>query len=323
MLAERTAHGAPEKPVNEIQQALTTGRDLIRLQQPSERANGTVLIAYPDYNAPLSTPGRRLSAPVTTTPVSPHSFGSPFAKAGAPGLPPWHPLPGTAAEAEQLAPLLRPKKRITGAQATVSAVLQQMSPRIFHIATHGFFQSDLTQQGKMSEQPWMQQPSKTQVIAEGYIFETSPMTVSSNVLNLSGLVFSGANHSTDDSANDGYLTAAEVTTMNLEGTQLVTLSACETALGDLRNGEGVYGLQRSLAVAGARSTLLSLWKVDDALTALFMEEFYKRLKDGQGRADAFRNTQSWFRKNKSSTLRDVRVWGAFQLSGDWRSIRGW
>jgi CHAT domain-containing protein len=86
----------------------------------------------------------------------------------------------------------------------------------------------------------------------------------------------------------------------------------------------VYGLQRALAVAGARSTLLSLWKVDDDLTALFMAEYYKRLKAGEGRADALRNTQSWFRtQSKSSTLRDVRVWGAFQLSGDWRPMTGW
>lgn len=70
--------------------------------------------------------------------------------------------------------------------------------------------------------------------------------------------------------------------------------------------------QRALAVAGARSTLLSLWKVDDSLTAFFMEEFYKRLKAGEGRAAALHHTQAWFRNNKSSTLRDVRVWAAFQ-----------
>jgi CHAT domain-containing protein len=99
--------------------------------------------------------------------------------------------------------------------------------------------------------------------------------------------------------------------MDLEGTELVTLSACDTARGGERTGEGVYGLQRALVVAGARSTLLSLWKVDDDLTALFMEEYYKRLKAGEGRAEALRHTQAWFRSNGSSTLRDLRVWGAF------------
>jgi CHAT domain-containing protein len=82
-------------------------------------------------------------------------------------------------------------------------------------------------------------------------------------------------------------------------------------------------LQRSLAVAGARSTLLSLWKVDDALTATFMQRYYKRLKAGEGRAESLRNTPSEFRNHKNSTDNDIRVWGAFQLSGDWRALPKW
>jgi CHAT domain-containing protein len=137
------------------------------------------------------------------------------------------------------------------------------------------------------------------------------------------LVFAGANQPDANPDDDGYLTAAEATAMDLEGTELVTLSACETGLGGVRSGEGVYGLQRSLAVAGARSTLLSLWKVDDGLTVSFMERYYSRLKAGEGRADALRNTQSEFRNTKISTYNDIRVWGAFQLSGDWRALPKW
>lgn len=137
----------------------------------------------------------------------------------------------------------------------------------------------------------------------------------------SGLVFAGANTPAGDGADDGYLTAAEVTGMNLAGTELVTLSACDTAQGDVQRGEGVYGLQRALTVAGARSTLLSLWKVDDEFTAVFMEQFYRRLRGGQSRADALRDTQASFRKDKNSALNDVRVWAAFQLSGDWRPLQ--
>jgi CHAT domain-containing protein len=176
-------------------------------------------------------------------------------------------------------------------------VLRLKAPRILHIATHGFFLAD---QPLQNDAPRAEDP-----------------------LQRSGLVFAGANHPDANPVDDGYLTAAEATAMDLEGTELVTLSACETALGGVRSGEGVYGLQRSLAVAGARSTLLSLWKVDDVLTVTFMEEYYKRLRAGEGRADALRNTQAWFRSNKDSTLRDVRVWGAFQLSGDWRPVQGW
>ena len=90
----------------------------------------------------------------------------------------------------------------------------------------------------------------------------------------------GANQPTANQGDNGVLTAIEATELRLKGTELVVLSACDTAQGDIRTGEGVYGLQRSLAVAGARSTLLSLWKVDDAATLEFMTRFYKRLKAG-------------------------------------------
>jgi CHAT domain-containing protein len=142
-------------------------------------------------------------------------------------------------------------------------------------------------------------------------------------LQRSGLVFAGANRPAANRADDGYLTAAEATAMDLEGTELVTLSACETGLGGVRSGEGVYGLQRSLAVAGARSTLLSLWKVDDGHTRSFLERYYSLLKAGKGRADALLQTQREFRDNKNSSYNDIRVWGAFQLSGDWRALPGW
>ena len=137
----------------------------------------------------------------------------------------------------------------------------------------------------------------------------------------SGLVFAGANQPAADPTDDGYLTAAEATGMDLEGTELVTLSACETGLGRVRRSEWVYGLQRALTVAGARSTLLSLWKVDDAATAAFMVEYYQRLRAGEGRMAALANTHAAFRKHSNPLYRDLYVWGAFQLTGDWRPIK--
>jgi CHAT domain-containing protein len=142
-------------------------------------------------------------------------------------------------------------------------------------------------------------------------------------LHRSGLVFAGANRPAANPSDDGYLTAAVATAMDLEGTELVTLSTCETGLGGVRSGEGVYGLQRSLAVAGACSSLLSLWKVDEGHTRSFLERYYSLLMAGKGRADALLQTQSEFRDNKNSSYNDIRVWGAFQLSGDWRALPGW
>jgi CHAT domain-containing protein/tetratricopeptide (TPR) repeat protein len=268
---------------------LTTGRELVRLQQPNKSGTASTLITNPDFGAPSRSAKGPLATPATLQ-----------------ALGPWPPLRGTAAEADALTPMLRPQAAISGRQATATLVAQQKGPRILHIATHGFFL------------PPQEPRAGSKEPAPSLSFEP---------LQRSGLVFAGANKNATTAAGtadqDPYLTAAEATAMDLQGTELVTLSACETARGSVRSGEGVYGLQRALAVAGARSTLLSLWKVEDDLTALFMEEFYKRLKAGEGRADALRNTQAWFRNSTSSTLRDVRVWGAFQLSGDWRPIKGW
>ncbi len=289
---------------------LTTGRDLLRLQQPARAGGPAVLIANPDFNAARpaagasSAPGPRPAPSSNPAAAGQLRGGQQFSPGG---LTPWPPLAGTEQEARQLAPLLGGSAVISGPAATASVVLAQKAPRILHIATHGFFLAD---------------PPPTSGSADPEAAAPSTPAGEDPMLR-SGLVFAGANRPAADPSDDGYLTAAEATAMDLEGTELVTLSACETGLGGVRSGEGVYGLQRSLAVAGARSTLLSLWKVDDGHTITFMEHFYSRLKAGEGRADALRHTQSEFRNHKISTYNDIRVWGAFQLSGDWRALPGW
>ena len=297
---------------------LTTGRDLLRLQQPAKAGAAPVLIANPDFNAASrsATGGASASVAGASTAAGPTVLrGGQQRSPGVRGLTAWQPLGGTEQEARQLAPLLGGGAVISGPAATASVVLAQRAPRILHIATHGFFLADQTPaSGTATGARSGGTPS------EG----TAPATPSrEDPLQRSGLVFAGANQPEANPSDDGYLTAAEATAMDLEGTELVTLSACETGLGGVRSGEGVYGLQRSLAVAGARSTLLSLWKVDDGLTATFMERYYNRLKAGQGRADALRDTQAEFRNNKNSIYNDIRVWGAFQLSGDWRALPKW
>jgi CHAT domain-containing protein len=277
-----------------------------------------VLIANPDFNAASrsATGGASASVAGASTAAGPSVLrGGQQRSPGVRGLTTWQPLGGTEQEARQLAPLLGGGAVISGPAATAAVVLAQRAPRILHIATHGFFLAD---QAPINGTAIGARSGGTP--SEG----TAPATPSrEDPLQRSGLVFAGANRPETDPSDDGYLTAAEATAMDLEGTELVTLSACETGLGGVQSGEGVYGLQRSLAVAGARSTLLSLWKVDDGMTATFMERYYNRLKAGQGRADALRDTQAEFRNNKNSTYNDIRVWGAFQLSGDWRALTKW
>ena len=124
----------------------------------------------------------------------------------------------------------------------------------------------------------------------------------------------------DSLKDDGYLTALEVSKLNWNGTELVVVSGCESGQGDLQSGEGVYGLKRAIAVAGARSSLLSLWEVDDKATAEFMESFYLKLKSGESRSKALSNTQKEFREHPIKAWQHPNVWAAFQLNGDWRPI---
>jgi CHAT domain-containing protein len=302
---------------------LTTGRDLLRLQRPARAGGPAVLIANPDFNAASRSAkgGASASAAAASTAAGPSVLrGGQQRSPGVRGLTPWQPLGGTEQEARQLAPLLGGGAVISGTAATASVVLAQRAPRILHIATHGFFLADQAPTNDTAIGAAAPGSRSGSAPSEG----TAPAAPArEDPLQRSGLVFAGANRPDANPSDDGYLTAAEATAMDLEGTELVTLSACETGLGGVQSGEGVYGLQRSLAVAGARSTLLSLWKVDDALTATFMERYYNKLKAGQGRADALRDTQAEFREHKNSVYNDIRVWGAFQLSGDWRALPKW
>jgi CHAT domain-containing protein len=307
---------------------LTTGRDLLRLQQPAKAGAASVLIANPDFNTASRSATGGASASVAGASTAGGATvlrGGQQRSSGLRGLTAWQALAGTEQEARQLAPLLGGGAVISGTAATAAVVLAQRAPRILHIATHGFFLADQAAAGANAAGGPGATGAWPRPAAGGGAGDGSAATTPSreDPLQRSGLVFAGANRPDANPSDDGYLTAAEATAMDLEGTELVTLSACETGLGGVRSGEGVYGLQRSLAVAGARSTLLSLWKVDDALTATFMERYYNKLKAGQGRADALRDTQAEFRNNKNSIYNDIRVWGAFQLSGDWRALPKW
>ena len=99
----------------------------------------------------------------------------------------------------------------------------------------------------------------------------------------SGIVFAGTNLRSSG-GEDGILTAKEATNLNLQGTQLVVLSACDTGLGEEPSvGEGVYGLRRALALAGTQSQMMSLWKANDRVTLELMVNYYQKLKEGVGR----------------------------------------
>ena len=184
-------------------------------------------------------------------------------------------LPGSAAEAAEVGALLGvPEHRIlTGKRADEASLKQLKGPRILHIATHGFFLGELPNSGISDSHA-----NSTESLQDPFL--------------RSGLALSGANNWRRSAGpNDGLLTAAEVSGLDLWGTQMVVLSACGTGLGQVEAGEGVYGLRRALVLAGSRTQVLTLWDIDDHVTRRFMLTFYELLSRGVSRAEALRRTQ--------------------------------
>jgi CHAT domain-containing protein len=138
-----------------------------------------------------------------------------------------------------------------------------------------------------------------------------------NPLLRSGLVLAGANtwlagKAESPEAANGILTAEDASGLDLLFTDLVVLSACQTGLGDIKVGEGVFGLRRAFLLAGAKTLLMSLWKIPDEETQMLMEDFYKRILEGKPRADALREAQLAVRAVSPEPL----FWGAFICQGD-------
>jgi CHAT domain-containing protein len=191
------------------------------------------------------------------------------------------------------------------------------SPNILHIATHGFFLADLPPLAPGHRGPGF--PVRSDVIIEiepGFRPPTRPGSTE-NALLRAGLALAGFNPRKSGS-EDGVLTALEASNLNLRGTQLVVLSACETGVGDVANGEGIYGLRRAFTLAGAKAQLISLWKVSDEGTKDLMVQYYDRLLANAGRSDALRQIQLEFLR--SATYQHPYYWAAFIPSGDWRSM---
>lgn len=170
------------------------------------------------------------------------------------------------------------------------------SPRVLHLATHGFFFPDLeTENIQMNDNA---------------IFKNS-----NNSMIRSGLLLAGANYVWQGNnpkveGEDGILTAYEISQMDLSQTELVVLSACETGLGDIKGNEGVYGLQRAFKIAGVKYLIMSLWQVPDRQTKDFMISFYKNWLEGKMNIrDAFSKTQ----KQMKDRFYDPYFWAGFVL----------
>jgi CHAT domain-containing protein len=180
----------------------------------------------------------------------------------------WGTLSGTGAEIKKISDLFKKNKLQSTSYTKSSAsednlkALDNKSPQILHIATHGYFLPALP--GNFNQKD---------------IAYSNPFNSSENPLLRTGLVLAGANYAWSgrkpiEGVEDGIATAYEISQLNLSNTELVVLSACETGLGDIKGSEGVYGLQRAFRMAGAKKLIVSLWQVPDKETAELMTAFY-------------------------------------------------
>ena len=236
----------------------------------------------------------------TTTDVSSASAYISITRGNESGV--WLSLPGTAEEIKKIDQLFQQNKISTRSFIQESAsednlkVLSNKAPQVLHIATHGFF---------------LPEPKKKQNNAgpsKGNVY-----TLANDPLMRSGLVLAGGNYTWSgkipvEGVEDGIATAYEISQMNLGNTQLVVLSACETALGDVKGSEGVFGLQRGFKMAGAKKIIVSLWQVPDKETAELMTAFYTYWMKGKTINEAFYQAQADMRKKYTAFY-----WAAFVL----------
>jgi CHAT domain-containing protein/tetratricopeptide (TPR) repeat protein len=281
---------------------LSSGRDLLRFKKKQIPGDWALVMADPNFDfsqVKLAQIGGMASNKPNLAPYIPEPLR------GASGClnNRFNSLSYGREEAKSVSKTLKDKAKLNvesylGDDA-VEEVLKGMTtaPRVLHLATHGYFCEDI---------------------------DLNKNTMLENPLLRSGLALAGANRlmdenqRSDSSAEDGILTAFEASGLNLVGTDLVVLSACETGVGEVKNGEGVYGLRRAFQHAGARTIVMSLWKIPDKETCDLMDDFYKSWLGGQTKKEALRQ----------STLKVLNAcrakygsahplfWGGFVMVGD-------
>ncbi|MEM9895104.1 MAG: CHAT domain-containing tetratricopeptide repeat protein [Bacteroidota bacterium] len=303
--------------LNEIDLAMVTNtKDLIKNESTYQAGGRSVFFGFPDYNMgsaetqDANSSDNRGSRGVRGSRGSRGSRSNDLTRGGSVprgvrgnlvrymrsynGM---NMLPGTKKEVELIDSLYAAKGQEANAyflkEALETKIKQLESPSILHIATHGFF---------LELDPEEEQKDK-------YV---------ENPLLRSGLIMAGANSFIRSGAmtdqhqgDDGILTAYEAMNLNLDQTEVVVLSACETGLGEIKNGEGVYGLQRAFQIAGADAVIMSMWSVDDNATQELMNTFYEEWLSHGDKQKAFNTAQKIIREKYKKPF----YWGAFVMVG--------
>jgi CHAT domain-containing protein/Tfp pilus assembly protein PilF len=281
---------------------LTTGRDLLRFKLRHTYRSAPLVMGGPDFGEP-GTGNERSENTSGTRSANFHSVY-------------FEPLEAARLESEQVGRLLSDATVLTDGKATEGALKKAHAPRILHVATHGFFLDKFGSIGG-SGRGIKVIKGRVQTPSSSTKRKDDPLEVPENPMLRAGLAFAGANR-LESGDDDGILTALEASELDLMGTQLVVLSACETGVGDVDNGDGVYGLRRALVLSGSETQLMSLWKIDDESTRKLMLDYYHRVLGGEGRIDAFRRSQLAMAQNSATS--HPYYWAGFFAAGDSRTL---
>lgn len=288
--------GAPMLAERCVVSHLTSGRELLRTTLPA-------------------TTERTLSGPDSTQASVVVVVDADFDAADLPGAPATGAAPALALQLEAL-PRTRDEARViqslfsrcrvlAGADASVAALKATVQPALLHIATHGSFTA-------VEAMPPVVRNHLLAVGDELLVLGQVSASAADNPMLHAGLALAGANRSVPGQPS-GFVTAAELAALDLRGTELVVLSACDTGLGEAAPGGEFAGLRRAFSIAGAASQVISLWEVEEDATAALMEAFYRRLLAGAGRAEALQQAQHELRRRPRWA--HPSAWAAFVAWG--------
>lgn len=275
---------------------LSSTREIVTKRPNNSIEFSAILYGGLNYDAPLDslTESSSKSSAITSYKFSQHSH-----MRSSRGT--YDYLPGTLNEINYISHVIKSAKLelrsgVEGSEDSFIA-LSEASPSIIHLATHGFFYEPEDIEDKLSEDPTKYSFLNIQNLEE--------VSAETQAMRGSGILFSGANHalkgiSIPANIPDGILTAEELSNLNLQQTEFVVLSACETGLGTTTE-EGVWGLQRGFKLAGVKSLLMSLWKVDDKVTSKMMQYFYENISNGLNKIHALQEAQKKMRDNPETS----------------------
>jgi len=278
---------------------IAAGRDIIRFEDTNVAKGEPVIMADPDYDMGLQekTQVAEAMGVVETrgpAPISRDGKDLRFKR-----------LPDTKQEADAIEKVLKQTHKINvknyqDKKALEEVLFNARDPRILHLATHGYFLKD----EEVKHQLIMTSMSQGKEVFVDLGIE--------NPMLRSGIVLAGANASLKEGRDDGVVSAEKILGLRLKGTELVVLSACDTGTGEVKSGEGVFGLKRSFILSGAKTVVMSLWSITSKETTELMIDFYTLMANGKTKAESLREAKLNLMKKKSNPL----YWGAFIMVGN-------